>query len=195
LPSAAAASDRPVGFIRYQVVSRPVLNNPLGRRYISFTMASNRELSSADDRAAELEAYLHAQIPLSRAMGVRVTRADRTGVVLRAPLAPNLNHRQTFFGGSAASLATLAAWALAHERIREESGLDVHVVIQRSSMEYLEPATTEVQAECVPPPDEHWDRLLRSVRRWGKGRIRLTVQLQAEGSIVGSFEAEFVALA
>jgi thioesterase domain-containing protein len=157
-------------------------------------MASNVEMTPADDRTAELEAYLHAQIPLSRAMGMRVTRADRTRVVLCAPLAPNINHRQTFFGGSAASLATLAAWALAHERIREESGLDVHVVIQRSSMEYLEPAATEVYAECVTPPDEQWERLLRSVRRWGRGRIGLTVQLQAHGAIVGSFEGEFVAL-
>jgi thioesterase domain-containing protein len=158
-------------------------------------MATNLGPSSPEARAAELETYLHAQIPLSRSMGMRVSRADRTGVVLRAPLAPNLNHRQTFFGGSAAALATLAAWALAHERIREESGLDVHVVIQRSSMEYLEPAATEVQAECAAPPDKHWDRLLRSVRRWGKGRIRLTVQLHAEGVMVGSFEGEFVALA
>jgi len=157
-------------------------------------MASNVVISSADDRAAALEAYLHAQIPLSRAMAMRVTRADRAGVVLRAPLAPNINHRQTFFGGSAASLATLAAWALAHERIREESGLDVHVVIQRSSMEYLEPAATEVHAECVAPPDKQWDRLLRSVRRWGRGRIQLAVQLHADGAIVGSFEGEFVAL-
>lgn len=157
-------------------------------------MASNVEISSADDRAAALEAYLHAQIPVSRAMAMRVTRADRTGVVLRAPLAPNINHRQTFFGGSAASLATLAAWALAHERIREESGLDVHIVIQRSAMEYLEPAATEVQAECVAPPDKQWDRLLRSVRRWGRGRIRLAVELHADGAKVGSFEGEFVAL-
>ena len=157
-------------------------------------MASNLETTSAEDRAAALEAYLHAQIPVSRAMGMRVTRADRANVVLRAPLAPNINHRQTFFGGSAASLATLAAWALAHERIRDESGLDVHVVIQRSSMEYLEPAATEVLAECVAPPDEQWDRLLHSVRRWGKGRIRLTVQLHADGATVGSFEGDFVAL-
>jgi thioesterase domain-containing protein len=157
-------------------------------------MASNLDRTSAGDRAAALEAYLHAQIPVSGAMGMRVTRADRTSVILCAPLAPNINHRQTFFGGSAASLATLAAWALAHERIREESGLDVHVVIQRSSLEYLEPAATEVHAECVAPSDKQWDRLLRSVRRWGKGRIRLTVRLRAEGAIVGSFEGEFVAL-
>jgi thioesterase domain-containing protein len=154
----------------------------------------NTLASSGGDRAAALEAYLYAQIPISRAMGVRVLRADRACVVLRAPLATNLNHRQTFFGGSAASLATLAAWALAHERVRDESGLDVHVVIQRSTMEYLEPAASEVEAECVAPPDKQWDRLLRSVRRWGKGRIRLAVQLRARDAIVGSFDGEFVAL-
>ncbi len=151
-------------------------------------------MASPAQRPLTLEQYLHAQIPVSRAMGMRVIHADRTRVVLRAPLGPNINHRQTFFGGSAASLATLAAWALAHERVREESGLDVHVVIQRSSMEYLEPAADEVEAECVAPPDEKWDRLLRSVRRWGKGRIRLAVRLHAEGETVGSFEGEFVAL-
>jgi thioesterase domain-containing protein len=158
------------------------------------TGSDDRRTSSVDDRAVALETYLYAQIPISRAMGMQVLRADRTGVVLRAPLAPNLNHRQTFFGGSAASLATLAAWAVAHERVREESGLDVHVVIQRSSMEYLEPAAAEVEAECVAPPDKQWDRLLRSVGRWGKGRIRLAVELRAQGAIVGSFEGEFVAL-
>ena len=158
------------------------------------TGSDDARISSAEDRAAALEAYLHAQIPISRAMGMRVLRADRAGVVLRAPLEANLNHRQTFFGGSAASLATLAAWAVAHERVREDSGLDVHVVIQRSSMEYLEPATSEVEAECVAPPDGRWNRLLAGVRRWGKGRIRLAVELRAQGAVVGSFEGDFVAL-
>ena len=141
----------------------------------------------------ELERYLHGQIPLAKAMGVRVLRADGAGVLLSAPLEPNLNHRQTFFGGSAAALATLAAWGLAHERLLEQAGLDVHLVIQRSSMEYLEPAAAEVEAECTAPPDKEWERLVRTIARWGKGRIELEVELRAEGSVIGSFEGSFVA--
>jgi thioesterase domain-containing protein len=148
----------------------------------------------ASDAPGRLERYLHAQIPLAKAMGVRVLRADPAGVQLSAPLPPNQNHRRTFFGGSAAALATLAAWALAHERLLEQGGLDVYLVIQRSSMEYLEPAAAEVQAECTAPPDQDWDRLVRTVRRWGKGRIELAVELRAEGAVVGSFEGSFVAL-
>ena len=142
----------------------------------------------------DLERYLHEQIPLSRAMGVRVVHADEGRVRLAAPLVPNLNHRETFFGGSAAALATLAAWTLAHERLRARAGLDAHIVIQRSSMEYLEPAAAEVEAECVAPPDDEWERLARTVRRRGKGRIELTTQLRASGELIGSFSGAFVAL-
>lgn len=148
---------------------------------------------AAASHEAALERYLHAQMPLSRAMGVRVVEATRGGVLLSAPLEPNLNHRQTFFGGSAAALATLAAWALAHSRLREEEGLDVHLVIQRSTMEYTEPAAAAVEAECVAPPAAEWERMLRTVRRWGKGRIELRVQLRAEGAVIGSFRGSFVA--
>jgi thioesterase domain-containing protein len=163
-------------------------------------MSSSAERGGASGRAGEhrdasdrLERYLQAQIPLSKAMGVRVLRADESGVLLRAPLKPNVNHRQTFFGGSAAALATLAAWGLARERLLEQAGLDVHLVIQRSSMEYLEPAAAEVEAECASPADKEWDRLIRTVRRRGKGRIELRVELRAEGAVVGSFEGSFVA--
>jgi hypothetical protein len=48
-----------------------------------------------------LEQYLHEHIPLSAAMGVKVVQADPQCVVLTAPLAPNINHRDTVFGGSA----------------------------------------------------------------------------------------------
>jgi thioesterase domain-containing protein len=133
-------------------------------------------------------------MPLARAMGVRVVRADADRVVLSAPLAPNLNHRQTFFGGSASALATLAGWTLAHQRLLERERLDVHLVIQRSSMEYLEPAAAEVAAECVAPADPEWERLMRTLARRGKGRIELAVELKANGGVIGSFRGTFVAL-
>jgi len=42
----------------------------------------------------ELERYLHEHIPLSRAMQVSVVSVQPESVVLSAPLAPNINHRE-----------------------------------------------------------------------------------------------------
>ena len=56
-----------------------------------------------------LENYLHEHIPLSKAMGVTVRSVSGEAVTLAAPLAPNINHRETVFGGSASALAILAA--------------------------------------------------------------------------------------
>ncbi|MGE5240286.1 MAG: YiiD C-terminal domain-containing protein, partial [Bacteroidota bacterium] len=68
----------------------------------------------------ELERYLHEQIPLSKAMGVEVMEASGEKVELAAPFAPNINHLETVFGGSASAVAILAAWTLLHVRLELE---------------------------------------------------------------------------
>ena len=52
-------------------------------------------------------------------MGVEVIEAAWNGVTLRAPLAPNINHRETVFGGSASAVAILAAWAILYVRLQQ----------------------------------------------------------------------------
>jgi len=81
-------------------------------------------------RLRTLELLLHAEIPLSQAMQVRVLRFDRNGLVLGAALAPNLNHKKTAFGGSLNSLATLACWGLVQLLRPEEPKTAMAVVIQ-----------------------------------------------------------------
>ena len=63
---------------------------------------------------SELQTYLHQHIPLSQAMQVTVVEASLQQVVLTVPLAPNINHRETVFGGSASAVANLAAWSMLH---------------------------------------------------------------------------------
>ena len=58
---------------------------------------------------SELQTYLHQHIPLFQAMQVTVVEASLQQVVLTAPVAPNINHRETVFGGSASAVAILAA--------------------------------------------------------------------------------------
>lgn len=141
----------------------------------------------------DLEAYLHSNIPLSAAMGVRVKVATPERVLLFAPLAPNINHHQTVFGGSGVVLATLSAWSLLHLRLRREQ-LDAQLVIQRSSMEYERPIPGDFEAVCGFADDSAWQRFRLMLMRRGRARMTLNAHLLYASHEMGSFVGDFVAM-
>lgn len=144
---------------------------------------------------ADIEAYLHEHIPLSADMAVTVLSSGADGVRLAAPLAPNINHRHAVFGGSAATLATLAAWALVHFRLRDEAPDTAYrVVIRRSAVEYPAPLLGDFEAFAPAPPPDEWGRFMESLRRRGKGRLNVAAEVTSVGTVGAKFEGEFVAL-
>ena len=140
----------------------------------------------------ELERILHVEIPRSRAMGVRVVRADQNGMVLGAALAPNLNHKQTAFGGSLNSLATLACWGLIQLLVRDR-GPAVTVVIQESSVQFLKPVMRDFEAICPPPPAAALEKFLRTLEHKGRARLELEATIHSSGEIALRFRGRFVA--
>ncbi|HVS77095.1 MAG TPA: YiiD C-terminal domain-containing protein [Steroidobacteraceae bacterium] len=148
---------------------------------------------SSDAPEGLLERYLHQQIPLSAAMGVRVRMADPERVELTAPLGPNVNHNETVFGGSAAALATLSAWALLHLRIAG-AGLHAKLVIQRSSMEYERPIPGDFVAVCRFSDEPAWERFRATLVRRRRARLTLAAHLVHDAQRMASFEGDFVAL-
>ena len=144
-------------------------------------------------KAAEVEHYLHRHIPISAMMGVRVTACDSAGVILRAPLAPNINHRATVFGGSASAVAILAAWAQLHFTLRQ-AGIAERIVIQRNQIEYLAPIPTDFEAVCPALPAEALARLLKTFHRLGRARTEMTVELRCAGQVVARFRGDYVAV-
>lgn len=140
-----------------------------------------------------LERYLHQHIPISLHLGAEVSEAGAERVRLRAPLAPNLNHRQTAFGGSLSALAILAGWAWLHLRLRER-GHTGRIVIMRSSMEFLAPAEADFDASCAAPPPERWEQFVGTLDQRGRARLELDVELTAGGRPVATFSGQYVAL-
>jgi thioesterase domain-containing protein len=141
---------------------------------------------------AQLERYLHEHIPLSREMQVSVIEVGAEEVVLGAPLAPNINHRETVFGGSACAIAILAAWALLHARLGD-AGIGGRLVIQRNSMNYRLPIQGDFTVRSSVSADA-WQKFLRMLSRKGIARITVSATLEYMGQAVGDFEGEFVAL-
>ncbi|MGH8295253.1 MAG: YiiD C-terminal domain-containing protein [Steroidobacteraceae bacterium] len=149
---------------------------------------------SSDAPESLLERYLYEQIPLSSAMGVRVRMATPERVQLAAPLAPNVNHNDTVFGGSAAALATLSAWTLLHIRMARAE-LHARLVIQRSSMEYERPIPGDFEAVCRFSDEIAWERFRTTLVRRGRARLTLAAYLVYEAQRMATLEGDFVGLA
>ncbi|MDR3472686.1 MAG: YiiD C-terminal domain-containing protein [Devosia sp.] len=142
---------------------------------------------------AELETYLHTHIPLSRAMSVGVVTIAADRVVLSAPLAPNINHRATVFGGSASAVAILAAWSLLHLRLTA-AGFTSRLVIQRNTMDYLAPIAGDFIATGHLASETDWPAFTRLLARRGRARIGVDAVVEFEGREAGRLHGDFVAL-
>ena len=140
----------------------------------------------------DLQAYLHQHIPLSHAMEVAVVEVSPHQVVLSAPLAPNINHRDTVFGGSASAVAILAAWSMLHVRL-SAAGLGSRLVIQRNTMDYLAPIDGSFTAVAQAPTAQVWQPFTRMLQRKGLGRIAQTATLHHLGRPAGQLVGDFVA--
>ncbi len=141
----------------------------------------------------EIEHYLFTHIPLSTAMRVRVVEADWDHVMMSAPLEPNINHRQSAFGGSVASLAMLAAWTLVYFRLRKLNHL-ARVVIHQNEMQFSKPITDKFEAVTDPVSDADWEHFDKVLQRKGIARIEVTVRIIYAGVEAGCFRGKFVAL-
>ena len=119
-------------------------------------------------------------------MGVRVVACGRAGATLSAPLAPNLNHRATVFGGSASAVAILAAWTWLHFALQAEE-LRCRIVIQRNTMDYVAPIDGDFTAHCEGLTEAAFEKFVRTLKRHGKARIGLEAQLVLNGEVAWEF--------
>jgi thioesterase domain-containing protein len=144
-------------------------------------------------RPEHLQASLYERIPVSRAMAIRVATAEPGQVVLHAPLAPNVNHSGTVFGGSASAVAVLAAWSLVEVRLQADRQPG-RIVIRRSEMDFERPIQGDFVATASAPPIDDWARLLQTLQRGRMGRIAVRSVLTCAGERVGELEGEFAVI-
>ncbi|MGR9000186.1 MAG: YiiD C-terminal domain-containing protein [Gammaproteobacteria bacterium] len=140
-----------------------------------------------------LEQYLHEHIPVSQTMQISVIEAKEEGVILSAPLAPNINHTKSVFGGSSSAVAILAAWSLIHVRL-QSAGITSSIVIQSNIMSYERPIYGTFTAHSFITQPKAWEVFMRTLLRRGRARITVSSLLEYEDQPAGNFEGKFVAI-
>jgi thioesterase domain-containing protein len=145
-----------------------------------------------DERLRAAERFFHEQIPITRAMGLRVIAHDETGFVVEAPVALNSNHLRTGFGGSINAVATLAAYGLLWLELNDAA---VHVVVAESSIRFLRPVRETIRAHCLRPAADELEAFRAQFAAKGKARIALRVKVIEAGETAAEFAGTFVARA
>jgi thioesterase domain-containing protein len=135
-----------------------------------------------------------AAMPPAAAMRIDAVHFADHHLRLHAPLAANLNDKGNAFGGSLASVMTLAAWGLVCLRLRA-AGESADVYVADSQLRYLAPLYTDLDAGAWIADGEDWDAFLRCLRERGRARLALEAAVyDGGGRPVATLAARFAAL-
>jgi thioesterase domain-containing protein len=142
-----------------------------------------------------LGAFMLDGIPLARAMAISVGAYDDESLTLHAPLAPNINDKGCAFGGSLASVMTLAGWGLV-KLASDTRGIDCDIFVQDSLVRYIAPVWQDFHATAHLTHGDTLAGFFDALTTRGKSRVRVrSVVPLADGSPAATLEARFVALA
>ncbi|MGB0133027.1 YiiD C-terminal domain-containing protein [Dokdonella sp.] len=141
-----------------------------------------------------LQKQVRIDIPITDAMQVDIAAWDGDSLRMTAPLIPNLNDKGCAFGGSLASVMTLACWCLVRLAM-EQRGLSCDIYVQDSSVRYLAPVWEDFSAEARLAYSNTFDEFFSTLDSRGKARLSAHCEVRlADGSIASSLNARFVAL-
>lgn len=138
-----------------------------------------------------LEKLLHDQIPMSKAMGIKVVRSDDTIIELSSPLLANHNHVGTAFGGSLSTLMILAGYC----RLFVLMNGTGHVLLKNTTMQFLKPVGEELRAIARMPDRKLCDHFLKTLEKKKRARITLNSEIILnDGTVAARMTGEFVGI-
>jgi thioesterase domain-containing protein len=134
---------------------------------------------------------LFAAMPPVAAMAIRAEDFDGEVLRLSAPLAANVNDKDCAFGGSLASVMTLAGWGWLMLKAAE-AGVVAEVYVADSQIRYLSPLYADLHGSARLAAGQDWPATLRCLA--DRGRARATIQAEiaaADGTPVATLTARF----
>ena len=139
---------------------------------------------------AQLDRLFSAMPPVA-AMAIRAEAFDGDVLRLGAPLAANVNDKDCAFGGSLASLMTLAGWGWLMLKCAE-AGVVADVYVADSHLRYLAPVHADLEADAGLGEGEDWPAVLRCLAERGRARVHMQAQVAgADGAPAATLKARY----
>lgn len=120
----------------------------------------------------KLKQFFLDHLPITQFMGLEVESYDGDTLILTAPLEPNINDKQTAFGGSLYNAAVMACWGMVYLKTQEKN-IDCNQVVAEGSMKYIAPVSGRIRAICHAPGEEELTAFFASFDLKGRAKITL----------------------
>lgn len=147
------------------------------------------------DTALEHLQQHYDSMPPVAAMQLSIAGYAGHRLALRAPLGRHVNDKGCAFGGSLASLMTLAGWGLAWLELHA-AGLEADIYVADSHIRYLAPLYDDLRVTAAAATDADWVAFADQLRRHGRARIELVAKVPLpDGRIATDFSGRYVAIA
>ncbi len=149
------------------------------------------DVAPATDTLNALQASYAAMPPVA-ALQLRVAGFDGDALRLEAPLAAHVNDKGCAFGGSLASLMTLAGWGVVTLRL-QQAGLAAEVYVADTQLHYRAPLFADLQATARLAEPDAWAGALERLRERGRASIQVAACVTLpDGGIAAECGARFV---
>lgn len=140
----------------------------------------------------ELEEFLYNEIPMARAIGMKVLEASSSRSKIVGPLSLNRNHMDTAFGGSLSTLLILSCYTWLFQKL-DLMKFKSHVLIQSGHTEYLLPVKEDIVAIANAPDEKDFQRFFETFSRKSVGKISIEATVNTAQGTACTFKGEFVA--
>ncbi len=149
-------------------------------------------MSTNNSAVSALEAHILGHIPLADAMDLKVRRYTGDSLEMTAPLAPNANDKGCAFGGSMASLLTLAGWGLIELGLRAQN-IECDIYVGDSRVRYHEPVWGELRSVARFSEAGALAKLATALRERGKGHTDVICEIAGGQRAATTLTARFFA--
>jgi len=150
-------------------------------------------MSTKTNISSKLQEFFKAHLPITQFMEMDVESYDGQTLILTAPLSPNINDKQTAFGGSLYNASVMACWGMAYLKTLE-AGIQCNQVVTKGTIEYKAPVQGEIRAICQAPDEETLKHFIDGFHAKGRARITLQAQIECSGKLAVEFEGTYAIL-
>ncbi|MFC3192916.1 YiiD C-terminal domain-containing protein [Marinicella sediminis] len=109
------------------------------------------------------QAFLYAEIPMVEYMQLKLCEINTHSIQALAPIGPNINDKQTVFGGSSSALMTICGWSLIKSQL-EHHGLHNDVVIHQAKTRWHKAQTDDLNITAALSDEHDWDKLIAQLK-------------------------------